>query len=81
MKLRKKKSPETRMKSSFFLKCVWLIQLFPRRCAPQPLAGAPRNGVNINSIAHNITKCYNARIRQQWKKYAITYIGILDFFG
>ncbi len=36
MKLRKKKSPETRMKYSFFIKCVWLIQLLPRRCAPQP---------------------------------------------
>lgn len=43
MKLRKKKCPETRMKSSFFLKCVWLIQLLPRRCAPQPFrAGSPR---------------------------------------
>ena len=31
------------MKSSFFLKCVWLIQLLPRRCAPQPFrAGSPR---------------------------------------
>ena len=38
-----KKCPETRMKSSFFLKCVWLIQLLPRRCAPQPFrAGSPR---------------------------------------
>ncbi len=38
-----KKCPEIRMKSSFFLKCVWLIQLLPRRCAPQPFrAGSPR---------------------------------------
>ena len=36
-------SLEIRMKSSFFMKCVWLIQLLPRRCAPQPFrAGAPR---------------------------------------
>ena len=43
MKLRKKISLEIRMKSSFFMKCVWLIQLLPRRCAPQPFrAGAPR---------------------------------------
>ena len=43
MKLRKKKCPETRMKSSFFLKCVWLIQLFPRGGAPPALrAVAPR---------------------------------------
>ena len=43
MKLRKKKCPETRMKSSFFLKCVWLIQLLPRGGAPPALrAVAPR---------------------------------------
>lgn len=38
-----KKSPETRMKSSFFMKCVWLIQLLPRGGAPPALrAVAPR---------------------------------------
>ena len=43
MKLREKKCPETRMKSSFFLKCVWLIQLLPRGAAPPALrAVAPR---------------------------------------
>ena len=43
MKLRKKISLETRMKSSFFMKCVWLIQLLPRGGAPPALrAVAPR---------------------------------------